>query len=89
MRQEPPDPREEQYQTWIGQGVRLEIVATELQDGCWNLAVINERGVWSIWYEFFPTAEMAFEVARRAIEEEGIEEFVRIEEFECLDESHG
>ena len=89
MSQEPPNPREERYQSWTGQGVRLEIVATELQDGCWTLAVINERGVWSIWYEFFPTAETAFEVARRAIEEEGIEEFVRIEEFECLDESHG
>lgn len=89
MRQEPPYPREERYQTWTGQGVRLEIVATELQDGRWNLAVINERGVWSIWYESFASAETAFEVARRAIEEEGVEEFVSIQEFECLDESHG
>jgi subtilisin-like proprotein convertase family protein len=70
----------------VGQGVRLEIVAAKLQDGRWNLAVINERGVHSIWFESFATAEAAFEVARTTIEEEGIEEFVSIEGLEYLDD---
>lgn len=86
MRQDNLDPREERYQTWEGQGVRLEIVATRLRDGRWNLAVVNERGVHSIWYESFATAETAFEIALKAIDEEGIEEFVSIEGFEYLDE---
>ncbi|MFU8821107.1 MAG: hypothetical protein ACNA8G_06075 [Gammaproteobacteria bacterium] len=86
MRQNNPDPREERYQTWEGQGVRLDIVATQLRDGRWNLAVINERGVHSIWYESFASAEVAFEVALKAIEEEGIEEFVSIEGFDYLDD---
>lgn len=86
MRQDNPQPHDERCQTWLGQGVRLEIVATKLRDGRWNLAVINERGVHSIWHESFATAESAFEVARKTIEEEGIEEFVSIEGFEYLDE---
>jgi hypothetical protein len=85
MRQDDPDSLDERCQTWVGQGVRLEIVATKL-DGRWNLAVINERGVHSIWYESFATAETAFEVALKAIEEEGIEEFVSIDGFDYLDD---
>jgi hypothetical protein len=76
----------ERRETWQGQGVRLEIVAKPLPDGQWCLSVINERGVFSIWYELFPTAEVAFGVARKAIEEEGVEDFVSIEGFEYLDE---
>jgi hypothetical protein len=76
----------ERLETWVGQGVRLEIVATPSPDGLWTLSVINERGVRSTWLETFPTAEAAFAVARKAIEEEGIEEFVSIEGFEYLDE---
>ena len=86
MRPNNPDPLDERCQTWEGQGVRLEIVASRLRDGRWNLAVINERGVHSIWHESFATAETAFEVARKAIEEEGIEEFVSIEGFDYLDD---
>jgi len=76
----------ERRETWEGHGVRLEIVAKPLPDGQWCLSVINERGILSIWYEFFPTAEAALGVARKAIEEEGVEDFVSIEGFEYLDE---
>jgi hypothetical protein len=76
----------ERRETWEGRGVRLEIVAKPLPDGQWCLSVINERGILSIWHEFFPTAEAALGVARKAIEEEGVEDFVSIEGFEYLDE---
>jgi hypothetical protein len=76
----------ERRETWQGQGVRLEIVAKPLPDGQWCLSVINERGIFSTWHEFFPTAEVALGVARKAIEEEGVEDFVSIEGFEYLDE---
>jgi hypothetical protein len=76
----------ERRETWQGQGVRLEIVAKPLPDGQWCLSVINERGILSIWYELFPTAEAALGVARKAIEDEGVEDFVSIEGFEYLDE---
>jgi hypothetical protein len=76
----------EHRETWQGRGVRLEIVAKPLPDGQWCLSVINERGILSIWYELFPTAEAALGVARQAIEDEGVEEFVSIEGFEYLDE---
>jgi hypothetical protein len=76
----------ERRETWEGHGVRLEIVARPLPGGEWCLSVINERGILSIWYEFFPSAEVALEVARKAIEEEGVEDFVSIEGFEYIDE---
>jgi hypothetical protein len=76
----------EKCQTWVGHGVRLEIVAQELPDGQWTLAVINKRGVMSIWHELFVSAEAALETARRAIEDEGIGDFVDIEGFDYLDE---
>jgi hypothetical protein len=78
--------RTERRETWVGQGVRLEIIATPMPKGLWSLFVRNERGVMSNWYEFFETAEAAIETARKAIEEEGVEEFVSIEGFEYLDE---
>ena len=76
----------ERRETWEGQGVRLEIVATYRPGWFWSLSVINERGVMSIWHESFATADLAIEAARQAIEQEGIDDFVRIEDFEYLDE---
>lgn len=79
-------PCAQRREAWVGEGVRLEIIATPMPDGLWNLSVRNERGVMSTWYEFFETAEDAIEVARKVLEEEGVEEFVSIEGFEYLDE---
>jgi hypothetical protein len=86
MSHQPQCSRTEHRENWVGQGVQLEIVATSLPDGLWSLSVINERGIVSTWYEPFATAEAAIGVARKAIEEEGIEEFVSIEGFEYLDD---
>jgi tRNA A58 N-methylase Trm61 len=52
-----------------------------MPDGQWCLSVINERGVMATWLECFESAEMAMEVARKAIEG-----FVSIEGFEYLDD---
>jgi hypothetical protein len=75
----------ERRRTWMGKGVRLEIVAQELPDGQWSPSVINQRGVMSTWIEFFDTAEAATTAARTAIEDEGVEEFANIEGFEYLE----
>lgn len=76
----------ERRQTWKGKGVRLEIVAEKLAEGQWSLSVINERGVMSMWTEFFETADAAITAAITAIEDEGVEEFTSIEGFEYLDD---
>lgn len=76
----------ERRRTWKGKGVQLEIVAQELADGQWSLSVINERGVMSIWIEFFQNADAAITAAITAIEDEGVEEFTSIEGFEYLDD---
>lgn len=86
MSRQPQQLRTERREIWVGRGVRLEIAATTLPDGLWAVSVINERGAMSTWHESFATAEIAIAVARRAIEEEGIEEFVSIEGFEYFDE---
>jgi predicted RNase H-like HicB family nuclease len=76
----------ERRRIWKGEGVRLEIVAQQLADGQWSLSVVNERGVMSMWIEFFKTADEAIAAAITAIEDEGIEEFTSIEGFEYLDD---
>lgn len=86
MSKRPQHRHAERCEIWVGRGVRLEIVATALPDGLWTLSVINERGVRSTWHDFFATAETAIAVARKAIEEEGVEEFVSIEDFEYFDD---
>jgi hypothetical protein len=86
MSHEPHYAQTELRENWVGQGVHLEIVATSMPDGLWSLSVINERGIISTWHEPFATAEGAIAVARKAIEEEGVGEFVSIEGFEYLDD---
>lgn len=76
----------ERRRTWIGKGVRLEIVAQELPDGQWSLSVIDERGAMSTWIEFFETAGAAMTAARTTIEDEGVEEFTNIDGFEYLED---
>ncbi|NNF66512.1 MAG: hypothetical protein HKM98_03280 [Gammaproteobacteria bacterium] len=74
-----------QCQTMIVvEGEQLEIVASEIADASWQLAVINSLGVRSIWVDFFPTPEAAFDAAKSAIEAEGVEAFLSIEGFEYL-----
>ena len=73
-----------QSQIIVIDGVRLKIVTEEVGENEWQLAVKNDLGISSIWYELFPTRESAVEAARKAIESEGVEAFVDTEGFEYL-----
>ncbi|MEX2468722.1 MAG: hypothetical protein WD396_03110 [Pseudohongiellaceae bacterium] len=75
---------DECWQTYVGQGVRLEINAHRITEGEWALAVVNEAGVASNWLEFFATGEAALAAGLKAIEEEGVEAFTSIEGFDYL-----
>lgn len=65
--------------------VRLVIVATYLGPGEWSVRVENERGIRTEWHEFFSSAQAAIQAAQKAIDEEGVAEFVDIEGFDYLD----
>lgn len=73
-------------QTYIADGVRLEIVAAKIAENKWSLSVINQQCIRSIWSEFFESPDLAFAAARRAIQKEGMEEFTSLEGFEYLNE---
>jgi hypothetical protein len=67
-------------------GEKLEIIATELEDKEWMLAIENSLGIRSIWFELFPSAHDAIRAGLEAIESEGIKEFTSNEGFEYLSE---
>ena len=69
---------------YVGNGVRLEIVAERITTNEWALAVINEHGIMSHWNEFFATSEAALNAGLRAIETEGTDEFTSTEGFDYL-----
>lgn len=78
----------EHRQTFIGEGVRLEIVVTELGSDEWSLSVVNEIGISSNWNEFFESKDRAIETALDAIREEGAKQFLDFEGFEYLKSDH-
>jgi hypothetical protein len=65
-------------------GEKLEIIATELGDHEWMLAIENSRGIQSIWFELFPSAHQAIAAGLNAIESEGVVTFSTNEVFEYL-----
>ena len=65
--------------------IRLLIIATCLAPNKWSVGVQNDRGISSVWHELFDSAQIAIQTAMRAIDEEGVGEFVDIEGFEYLD----
>lgn len=65
--------------------VRLVIVATCLAPMEWSVRVENERGISTHWHKFFSSAQAAIQSAQKAIDEEGVAEFIDIEGFEYLD----
>ncbi len=67
-------------------GEKLEIIATELGDKEWMLAVENSHGIKSIWFELFPSAHDAIRAGLEAIETEGIKTFASNEGYEYLSE---
>jgi len=68
-------------------GNKLDIITEEICEGEWSLAIENIHGVRSNWCDFFESAEAALEAGRRAIETEGIEEFIATDGFEYLTEN--
>jgi hypothetical protein len=75
---------DECWQTYMGDGVRLEINAHRVTEDEWALAIVNEAGVASNWTEFFATGEAALAAGLKVIEEEGVAAFTSIEGFDYL-----
>ena len=65
--------------------VTLLIVATCLAPMEWSVRVENERGIRTEWHDFFVSAEAAIQTAQKAINEEGVDDFIDIEGFEYSD----
>ena len=70
--------------THVSDGVELEIIAEKAGADGWQLAIQNELGIRSVWYEFFATSQAAIEAGVKAIETEGVEVFLDTEGFEYL-----
>ncbi len=71
----------------ILEGHRLRVIAREVTTGQWELAIENDLGVRSVWFEWFPTAQAAIDTGINAIHDEGVETFVDIAGFEYLADS--
>ena len=67
-------------------GKNLTLIATMLEEDQWRLSIQNDYGIQSIWHRYFLTAHLAIEAGMKAIEEEGIEQFVNVDGFEYLHE---
>lgn len=78
----------EHRQTFIGEGVRLEIFVTELGKDQWSLSIVNEIGMSSNWNEFFESKDSAVEAALDSLCEEGVKQFLDVEGFEYLHNDH-
>lgn len=66
------------------EGHHLRVIAREVTDSQWELAVENCLGVRSVWFEWFPTAQAAIDTGLSAIHDEGVETFVDVAGFEYL-----
>lgn len=63
-------------------GAQLDIVATRRGKGEWELAIVNERGIWSIWTDTFDSAQAAIDAGVQAIDDEGADTFTDIAGFD-------
>ena len=52
----------------------------------WQLTIVGEKGYFSNWTEFFPSAQEALQEGLSAIEKEGIDEFISNDEFAYLND---
>lgn len=68
----------------IVNGNKLKIITCEISEGEWSLCVENCRGVRSVWFECFKSPDAALAEGRKAITEEGVEEFISMEGFDYL-----
>lgn len=65
---------------------RLMVITTRIAPKKWSLRVENVLGIRSEWCENYVSAEAAVQAAVKAIEEEGVDEFLDDEGFEYLQE---
>jgi len=65
-------------------GFELKVIAQQLRDQEWQLAVQNELGVNSVWLETFSDVDQAIDAGIMAIENEGAYAFCGVEGFEYL-----
>lgn len=70
----------------IGQ-IKLTIIARHREKEGWELFVVNDYGVSTNWNECFQSAQEAINEALRAINEEGVEDFMGYEYFGYLYEN--
>ena len=76
----------ERTQSVVMDGVRLEIITSQISEREWTLSVLNTLGVSSNWIEFFPSADEAIREGLEAIKTEGVEAFTDISGFDYLQE---
>ena len=68
----------------LKEGVRLILVATRTDNDQWQLSAYNDYGTSTNWLELFSTAQLAIDAGMRAIEQEGVEPFANIDDFDYL-----
>ena len=66
------------------QGHVLTLCAFYEEGSGWLLSIQNEKGVMTNWIEYFPTAEDAINTGLKAINEEGVDEFMACDDFGYL-----
>lgn len=71
------------------EGHHLRVLARLIDEESWELAIENELGVRSVWFEWFPTAQAALDAGLNAIQDEGVDTFVDVEGFDYLQRGSG
>lgn len=66
------------------EGETLKVVTTKINNGEWQLSILNEKGISSNWMEYFSTAQQAINAGLEAIEKEGVKEFINVDGFDYL-----
>jgi hypothetical protein len=65
----------QQSYTKDGHTLDIKIYRAENESG-WLLEVVDEGGSSTVWDDMFPTDKAALDEARRAIDEDGVEDFL-------------
>ena len=65
-------------------GIKLIVIAREIKNEGWLLSVLNEYGIFTNWIDCFETAQVAIDTGLKAIEIEGVDDFVEPEGFDYL-----
>jgi hypothetical protein len=69
-------------------GAKLIVIARKIENEGWLLSVLNEYGIFTNWIDYFATAQIAIDTGLKAIEQEGVDDFVDTNGFEYLFENN-